>query len=140
MSIEYKKIAKNMTNSPIFKFYSRTQLLNIINYCDIYVHPANVELEGISCLEAITCGKLTIVSDSKFAATKDFAIDNKCIFKHNNYIDLSTKIDYFIENPIEKEKYEKLYFESSSKYNQNECMNKMVEMFETTITNNKEQK
>ena len=91
----------------------------------------------IACLEAITCGKLTIVSDSKFAATKDFAIDNKCIFKHNNYKNLSAKIDYFIENPIEKEKYEKLYLDSSSKYNQNECMNKMVEMFETTIKNNK---
>ena len=131
----YRKLAKKLPIEPIFKFYSRSEILNVINYCDMYVHTAVFELEGIACLEAITCGKLTIVSNSKSSATKEFAIDDKCIFKKNNYKDLVNKIDYFIENPDEVKIYEELYLKQASSYNQKECMNKMVEMFENVINN-----
>lgn len=131
----YRKLAKKLPIEPIFKFYSRSEILNVINYCDMYVHTAVFELEGIACLEAVTCGKLTIVSNSKSSATKEFAIDDKCIFKKNNYKDLVNKIDYFIENPDEVKIYEELYLKQASSYNQKECMNKMVEMFENVINN-----
>lgn len=133
----YKKLSKKLPNSPIFNFYSRNEILNILNFCDMYIHTAIFELEGIACLEAITCGKLTIVSNSKTSATKEFAVDKNCIFKKNNYKDLASKIDYFIENPDEIKKYEQLYLEQAKAYNQNECMNKMVEMFKKVISNHK---
>lgn len=129
----YIKLSNKLPIKPIFKLYSRNEILNVINYSDMYIHTANIELEGIACLEAITCGKLTLVSDSKNSATKDFAVDNKCIFKHNNYKDLAKKIDYFIENTNERKKYEDLYLEKSSLYSQKECMGNMVKMFETII-------
>ena len=100
----------------------------MLNFCDIYVHPAEAELEGISCLEAIACGKLVVVSDSKLSATKEFAIDEKCIFKNRNPKDLARVIDYWIEHPEEKEIYEQKYLESSTVFNQDECMKKMENM------------
>ena len=68
--------------------------------------PVEMELEGISCLEAIACGKLTIVSNSPLSATKTFAIDDKCIFKNRKPQSLANVIDYWIEHPEEKKKYE----------------------------------
>ena len=124
----YRKLSKKLPIAPIFKFYARTEIIDVLNFCDIYVHPAEAELEGISCLEAIACGKLVVVSDSKLSATKEFAIDEKCIFKNRNPKDLARVIDYWIEHPEEKEIYEQKYLESSTVFNQDECMKKMENM------------
>ena len=102
---------------------------SILNYADIYVHPAEFELEGISCLEAVTCGKLTIVSDSQLSATKEFAIDEKCIFKKRNAKSLALVIDYWIDHPEEKKLYEEKYLKSAITYDQNACMERMEKMF-----------
>lgn len=103
----YKRLAKKLPVAPVFKFYSRTEIIDVLNYSDIYVHPAEVELEGISCLEAIACGKLTIVSDSKLSATRAFAVDGKCVFKKRNARSLAKILDYWIERPDERKEYEK---------------------------------
>ena len=124
----YEKLSKKLPIKPIMKFYSRTEIIDVLNYADIYIHPAEMELEGISCLEAIACGKLTIVSDSKLSATKGFAIDDKCVFKNRKPKHLASIIDYWIENPKEREKYEKLYLESSKTLNQDECMEQTEQM------------
>lgn len=124
----YKRLAKDLPIAPIFKFFSRTDIIDVLNYADIYAHPAEVELEGIACLEAIACGKLTIVSNSKLSATKEFAIDEKCIFKNRSPRSLASVIDYWIEHPEEKAKYEQKYLESSIVFNQEECMKKMENM------------
>lgn len=125
---KYRKLAKKLPNEPIFKFYTRTEIIDVLNFCDIYAHPAEVELEGIACLEAIACGKLTIVSDSNLSATKDFAIDNKCVFKNRNPKDLARVLDYWIEHEEERKLYEQKYLDSAITYNQDECMKKMEEM------------
>lgn len=124
----YKKLSKDLPISPIFKFYSRTEIIDVLNYSDMYIHPAEVELEGISCLEAIACGKLTIVSDSKLSATKEFAIDDKCIFKCRNPKSLAKVIDFWFERPELRKEYEQKYLNSSRAFNQNECMKQMEKM------------
>lgn len=123
----YKKLAKKLPIAPVFKLFSREDIIDAINYCDLYVHPAEIELEGIACLEAIACGKLTIVSDSELSATKGFAIDNKCIFRCRKPKDLARVIDYWIEHPEERAEYEKKYLTSAVSFDQEECMRKMKE-------------
>ena len=135
---KYKKLAKKLPIPPIFKFYSRTEIIDVLNYSDMYVHPAEIELEGIACLEAIVCGKLTIVSDSKLSATKEFAIDDTCIFKHRNPKDLARVIDYWIDRPELRKQYEQKYLESSCVFNQDECMKQMENMMKTVIQNKKQ--
>ncbi|MCM1556388.1 MAG: glycosyltransferase [Anaeroplasma bactoclasticum] len=123
---KYKRLAKRLPIPPIFRLYSRYEIVEVLNYCDLYVHPAIAELEGIACLESIACGKMTIVSDSKNSATKDFVIDDKCIFKHKKPKDLARVIDYWIEHPKEREEYEKTYLLKSIIYRQEDCMKKWV--------------
>ena len=124
----YRQLAKDLPIQPIFKFFSRTEIIDVLNYSDIYVHPAQIELEGISCLEAIAVGKLTIVSDSKLSATRYFAIDDSCIFKNRDEKDLARVLDYWIENPEKRAEYADKYLNSAVAYNQTECMKRMEKM------------
>ena len=133
----YKKLAKKLPIAPCFNFYSRTEIIDVINYCDLYVHSAEIELEGIACLEAIACGKLTIVSDSKLSATKEFAVDDKCIFKCRKPKDLAKVIDFWIDNPDLKKEYEQKYLEKSIVYQQEECMKQMEKMLTDIATKHK---
>lgn len=132
---KYKRLAKHLPVQPVFKLYGRNEICDVLNYCDLYVHPAVDELEGIACLESIACGKMTIVSDSKNSATKDFAIDEKCIFKHKNPKDLARVIDYWIEHTEERAEYERRYTESSIVYRQENCMERLEEMIVEAVNN-----
>ncbi|MBQ0099863.1 MAG: glycosyltransferase [Firmicutes bacterium] len=124
--IKYSK--KHLSNEPIIDFYSREELLKLINSCDLYCHPAYAEIEAISCLEAISCGLVPLIANSPCCATKKFAIDNRCLFKVNDSRDLAKKIDYFIEHPeCIKELREKYLLESTS-FNQTKCMEQMEQM------------
>lgn len=126
----YKRLAKKLPIPPRFEFYSREEIIDVLNFSDIYVHPAQYELEGISCLEAIVCGKLTVVSDSPKAATGAFAADEKCIFKSRSPRSLASVIDYWIEHPDERRDYEGKYLDLAAAYDQDECMRKMEAMME----------
>ena len=133
---KYRKLAEKLSVNCTLKVFPRLEIIDALNYCDLYVHPADVELEGIACLEAVVCGKLTIVSDSKFSATKGFAVDERCIFKKRNPENLAQVIDFWIEHPEEKKKCEKQYLESAHNFNLDECMQEMEDMlYDVTKTN-----
>jgi len=133
---KFKRLCKNLINPAIMKVYNREEMADVLNMCDIYAHPAIVELEGIACIEAICVGKLVIVSDSKKSATKNFAVDDKCVFKHGKAKDLARVIDYFIDHPEERQLCEEKYLQSAHLYNQEECMQKMEQMIEEVHANN----
>jgi len=128
----YQDLCKNLTNKPVFKRMKHDDLVNVINYCDMFVHPAIIEIEGISVLEAIKCGKLIIVSDSKTSATKSFALTKKCVFKKRKYKDLCKKIEYWIEHPELKKVYEKKYEEMGKLYKHEDCMRRTEEFIINT--------
>lgn len=130
----YKKLAKRCPIPPVMKFFGREEVIDVINYSDMYVHTAEAELEGIACLEAICCGKLTIVSNSRLSATKGFAVDDRCVFKNRNPKDLARVIDYFIEHPEVKAEIEGKYLNSAICYAQEDCMKRMEQMMIETYT------
>lgn len=131
------KLANKLGISYENDFYSRKDLVDIINSSDLYCHSADVEIEAISCIEAITCGLVPVIANSKKSATRFFAIDDNCLFEKGNPKDLAKKIDYWIENPKEKEFYSKKYRDNSFTFNQKACMDKMEEMI-IEIHNEKE--
>ena len=129
--VKYGK--KHLTNQPIIDFYSRDELISIINQCDLYCHPSEVEIEAISCLEAIACGLVPIISDSPRSATKAFAIDKMCLFNCNNSQDLANKIDYFIDNPQELSDLRNKYLKESERFEQTYCMDLMEQMLKEVV-------
>ena len=123
-----KYAQKKLNIQPVFKFFSHDELVRVINYSDLYVHPAEIEIEAISCVEAISCGKTPIISDSERSATRHFALSEKNLFKCNDSVDLAAKIDYWIEHPDEREECSKQYIGFSKQFSFDSCMERMEQM------------
>ena len=122
-----------LPNKPVLGFYSRDELLKIINYSDLYVHPSEVEIEAIACLEAISCGLVPVINNSPRCATKYFARDDKNLFKFNDAQDLANKIDWWIDHPEEKRKASESYVGYAKRFDFEYCMDEMERMIADTV-------
>lgn len=124
-----KEQSKKLANMPLFNFFPHDQMLNVLNYADLYVHPAEIEIEAIACMEALACGQVPVIADSPRSATVKFALDERNLFKNRDPEDLAEKIDFFIENPDVLEKYRERYKGIVAEFSQEACMDKMEKMF-----------
>ena len=130
---KYKEQSKDLKNPPIMQFFEKNDLANVLSYTDLYVHSADAEIEAISCLEAIACGNVPIISNSNESATVQFALNDKSLFEHGNSEDLAKKIDYFIENPEYLIQMRKEYAEFANKFRIENSIKLMEKMFEEEI-------
>lgn len=129
--LQEKKLIRRgnrLPHPPVMGLFPREEIVRMLNYCDMYVHPAVTELEGIACLEALTVGKLVIVSDSEKSATKEFVSTPDCIFRAGDAKSLAAVIDHFIEHPQERRRIEEGYRARPGRYGHDECMRQMEEM------------
>lgn len=130
---KYKHLAKHLNVDADFNFYSREELVALLNTANLYVHTAFIEIEAIACTEAICCGLVPVIANAKRSATKNFALDENNLFKENNSKDLAKKIDFWYENPELKKQYVERYKSMSGKFDQEECMEKMLGMLQDAI-------
>lgn len=130
---KYIELSKGLKNEPIMKFLSKEKLVEVLSYTDLYVHSADAEIEAISCLEAIACGNVPIISNSDESATVQFAMNEESLFKHGNSEDLARKIDYFLDNPKHLEEMRKEYAKFADKFRINNSIKLMEKMFEKEI-------
>ena len=133
MEAELKKRAEGLTNPPVFAFMSRSELVKTIEKADLYVHTANVEIEAISCLEAICGGLVPVIADSDKSATRGFAMGANNLFKSGDADDLAKKIDFFIDEPYEAEKCRLLYMGFAGRFEKERCMDEMENMLARTV-------
>jgi 1,2-diacylglycerol 3-alpha-glucosyltransferase len=125
---EMKRCARRHGVTPLYRFFSREELVLAINRADLYVHTSAVEIEAISCLEAISCGLVPVINDSPKSATRYFALSDKNLFKMNSVGDLQEKIDYWYEHPEEKKACAKAYGDYGGQFNFEKCMDQMEAM------------
>lgn len=133
----YKTMGDTLPNKPIFGFYSQDELISVLSYSDLYVHSADVEIEAISCIEALACGLVPVISNSPASATKQFALDERSLFECGNINDLKAKIEYWLDNPSERERMEYLYADYAKEFNIHNCVSKIENMFQMAINDEK---
>ena len=137
----YLKLAKKLENPIMIKFCTQEEVREILNYIDLYVHASDYEIEGIAAIEAITCGAVPVISNSKYCATKEFSLDDEhCLFKRGSAKDLCKKIEWFYEHPKELEELRKVYLADSPKYALDKQVDKLEQMFFDAINEQKEGK
>jgi 1,2-diacylglycerol 3-alpha-glucosyltransferase len=129
----YKKLARKLKNPPFFGYLPKDELAKVLNQCDLYVHAAEAEIEAITCIEAISCGLVPIISDSKASATKQFALDPRCLFKNKSVKDLQRKIETMMEHPEEKQQMKARYLASAKKYRMGRSVDQMLRIYEGII-------
>lgn len=133
---KYVRMGKKLPNEPIFGFYKKDELKQLMSICDLYVHPAEVEIEAISCIEAFSTGLVPLISNSKKSATGAFALDKRSLFLNGDAENLAEKIDYWIEHPEERKKMEMQYSEHGRRYQIDHCASLMEKMFQEAIEEN----
>jgi 1,2-diacylglycerol 3-alpha-glucosyltransferase len=133
-----RKLSKKyLANPVILGFNDHPHLRDLICYSDLYVHGSDSEIEGIACIEAFSCGLVPIFSDSRLSATKNFALDPKCIFHKNDAKDLASKIDFFYEHPEFKADLSKKYIEYAKGYQLSLQVDKFENFLEEAIDDQK---
>lgn len=130
---------KKLRHPPVFGFYSTEQLQNLIGMCDLYVHPADAEIEAISCIEAFASGLVPVISNSERSATPQFALDDRSLFSPGDSDNLAEKIDYWLSNPEERKKMERRYSEHGRQFAIDRCAEAMEEMFREEISDHEQQ-
>ena len=119
---------KNLTNPPIIQRFKHEELADMLCLGDLYVHTSIVEIEAISCLEALACGLVPVISNSPRSATSKFSLLEKSSYNYVSINDLTSKIDYWFEHPKEKAEASKLYSEFAKKFDFDICMSQMEKM------------
>ena len=132
-----KRLAKRKKLDADFKFYSRDELPALMHSADLYVHTAVVEIEAISCLEAIASGLVPIICNSKRSATKNFAVDENCLFAQGKPKDLRDKIARFYHDPGLIEAYREKYRTFKEQFRQEDCMLQMEQMLLSAVSEKK---
>ena len=122
-------LGKNLKNPPIMRFFQKEELVHMINYCDLYAQASYAEIECIACVEAITCGLVPIISDSRMSAAKYFALSEYNRYACGKPRALAERIDYMIEHPEFREDLSKKYVEYGERFRIDKCIDKMEEMF-----------
>ena len=67
-------------------------LIKSFNVADIFISPTLAELEGMTILEAMACGKPIITTNAKMNAARFFVKENGFLFEPRNHKDLAEKI------------------------------------------------
>ena len=124
----YKKLTRKFKNPVHFESYDHPHLSDLLCMTDLYVHTSYAEIEAISCLEAIACGCVPVISDSKESATSKFALSEKNQYHYPSAKELAKKIDYWIEHPEEKAQCSKQYQEFVKQFDYDVCMDQMEKM------------
>ena len=114
-------------------FRPKEELVKVINFCDLYVHPSYAEIESIACVEAITCGLVPVIADSKMSAAKHFALTEHNLYRSGDTDSLARQIDFMIENPQLRNDLRLRYIEYAERFRIEKCIDKMEEMFEDAI-------
>lgn len=128
-----EKLGQSLTNPILFKFFNQDELVQVMNYADLYIHASDAEIEAIACIEAFSCGLVPIISDSKISATNQFALTPDNLFRAGDAEDLRQKIEYFIENEHRRKELSRRYIEYGKSFALNHCVSRMEAMFEEAI-------
>ena len=131
----YKRLGKRLKNPPMFVYLNQQDLLTLLRQTDLYVHSSDMESEAISCIEAFATGLVPVISDSRKSATRQFALDERSLFKAGSSTDLAKKIDYWLDHPEEKRRMEQAYARQGLDYTLEASVRKCVEMFTDAMAN-----
>lgn len=129
-----------LTNPLIVSLYSQPDLIALEKTCDLYIHAAKIEIEGMGCMEAISSGLVPVLSNSKDAAVSQFALTENNLFDCGDPQSLADKIDYWFEHQEARHEMKEKYISFMEEYNINKCIDKMLEMFNEAIEDNNRQK
>lgn len=118
---------------PVLEFNTAEGLRELSRRADLYIHCASIEVEGLSCMEAIQQEVVPVIADSDLSATSQFALDRRSLFPAGNAAELARAIDYWIDHPEERRRMAALYSASMDKYEIGKSVDELIGMFRKAL-------
>lgn len=118
---------------PVFSFYSLPELQSIYRQADLYIHCAIIEVEGMSCMEAIQTGLVPIIAEGKLTATSQFALSPKSLFPEHSARALAERIDYWLSNDERRKSEAKRYLGMNSVYDIRKSIIQLQHMYRDAV-------
>ena len=118
----------------VFGFYSLPELQAIYQQADLYIHCANVEVEGMSCMEAIQTGLVPVIAEGRITATSQFALSKNSIYPVGNAKALAQRIDYWLSNEDKRRTEAKRYIGMGTQYDIHKSIEQLQEMYRDVIS------
>ena len=137
---KYQKIADRLMNDgilkhrPTFGFYRKYELKELMHRAYLYIHCAWVEVEGLSCAEAIAEGVVPIIAEGRLTAASQFALDQRSLFPESDSKALAQKIGWWIEHPEERARMSVEYANSAVRYAANDSTSAIIKMYEEALS------
>jgi len=96
---DLRRLASGLPNGAEIGFLPREELVERYRTADLFIHAGEVELEGMSVLEAMSAGLPALIADAPESAASRFALDDRFLFAKGDAAALSEKIDFLIDHP-----------------------------------------
>lgn len=113
----------------VFGFYNLSELQAIYKQADLYIHCAKVEVEGMSCMEAIQTGLVPIIAKGPITATSQFALDEQNLYPAGNSKILAKVIDEWLADDEKRKKEAQRYIGAGEQYGIDKSIVKLRKMF-----------
>ena len=107
------------------------------NAGDIFISPSFAELEGMTVLEAMACGKPIIVPNAEMNAAKFFVNDNGFLFETENHKDLARQASKLIADPALRKRMGENSLKQVQNYDINKSIDKLEEAYYSTLKTKK---
>ncbi len=106
-----------------------------MNQSSIVVHCANVEVEGMACMEAFATGCVPVIAESSLSSTSAYALSQKNRFPAGNSQILAKRIDYWITHPQDLKTMSANYQNYAKSLSIENSARKVLTMFEKAQKN-----
>jgi 1,2-diacylglycerol 3-alpha-glucosyltransferase len=133
LSEHLQERGKELPVEPLIEYVSEEDKTLYLNTADLYMHSSVVELESLSCLEAIGNGLPCLIGNSPYSAAPQFALDDNLVFGMDNADDLADKINYWYENRAKLKTLKKEALKMAEHYRMDTCMDEMEEFFNDVV-------
>ena len=122
-----------LKHEPDFGFHSLDELEKLYHKSDLYIHCAPVEVEGLSCMEAVELGLVPIIATGKLTSTAQYAISERSLFPARNAKVLAQRIDWWLKNDSERRSEAKKYLGMGTEYDIKKSLDQLICMFNDAL-------
>ncbi len=134
MDPELRRRAEALPKPAEIGFVERSRFQQLLETAHLYVHPSDVELEGMAVVEAMTVGLPVIVSDSSESAAAEFALEPRFRFRSGDADDLAARIDAMLDRPAALEDVGRRYADFARTLDFGHSVEHLVEVYRSLLT------